>query len=92
MKRVFRIGMAVFLLSLALFAVEMVQDYRHCQFTTEGDRWRAQQQDKLGYDPCDESAPQAWLYRMAPLTLVLSAATTLVTGFVVAVVSRREVQ
>lgn len=91
MKRVFRIGMAVFLLSLVVCAVVEIQNYRHCQFTAGGDRWREQQQLKLGYDPCDENAPQPWLYRVAPLTLVLSSIVTLGAGVGVAVVSRRSV-
>ena len=89
MKRLFWIGMAVFLLSLTVCAVAEIQNYRHCQFTPDGDRWREQQQQKLGYGPCDENAPESWLYRLAPLTLVSSSIVTLGAGLGIAVLSRR---
>jgi hypothetical protein len=81
--------MTVFLLSLVVFAVETVQGFRHCQFTPDGDRWRVRQQQRLGYDPCDESATQSWLYRMVPIALALSSVVTLGAGIGVAVLGRR---
>lgn len=83
--------MAIFLLSLAVCGVAEMQNYRHCQFTPDGDRWRTQQQQKLSYDPCDENAPESLLYRIAPLTLVLSSVVTLGAGIGIAVLGRRSV-